>query len=95
VLTPAEADGGTNLLALRGASLIEPCFGEGSFTQHREQARARNLSYGIFRAQGLGHDIDRPGDLVISAGSDAKHASALIERLNIAARLATEQRQSA
>jgi 2-phospho-L-lactate guanylyltransferase len=89
VLTPAEVDGGTNLLALRRAGLIEPSFGDGSFARHLEQARALNLSCGIFRAQGLGHDIDRPGDLVPPASSGARRVGALLETLNIAARLET------
>jgi 2-phospho-L-lactate guanylyltransferase len=93
VLTPAEADGGTNLLALRRVDLIEPSFGEGSFARHREQARALNLSCGIFRAKGLGHDIDRAGDLVPPASSGARRVGALLEHLNIAARLETAFKQ--
>jgi 2-phospho-L-lactate guanylyltransferase len=89
VLTPAEADGGTNLLALRRAGLIEPSFGEGSFARHREQARALNLSCGIFRAKGLGHDIDRPSDLVPPASPGARRVGALLETLNITAWLET------
>lgn len=89
VLTPAEADGGTNLLALRRVDLIEPSFGEGSFARHREQARALNLSCGIFRARGLGHDIDRPGDLLTPASSGAGRVRALLETLNVTARLQT------
>ena len=87
VLTPAEADGGTNLLALRRAGLIEPSFGEGSFARHREQARALNLDCCIFRAKGLGHDIDRAGDLVPPTGSGGKRARALLDHLNVAVRL--------
>ena len=89
VLTPAETDGGTNLLAVRRAGLIEPSFGEGSFARHREQARALNLSCSIFRAAGLGHDIDRAGDLLSPAGSGGKRVSALLKHLNVTARLET------
>jgi 2-phospho-L-lactate/phosphoenolpyruvate guanylyltransferase len=89
VLAPAEADGGTNLLALRRAGLIEPSFGEGSFARHREQARALDLSCSIFRAKGLGHDIDRAGDLLPPAGSGGKRVRALLEHLNVTARLET------
>jgi 2-phospho-L-lactate guanylyltransferase len=97
VLTPAETDGGTNLLALRRADLIEPSFGEGSCARHREQARALNLGCGIFRAQGLGHDIDRPGDLRPPAGAGGRRVRALLEHLNVTARLESvfEQRQLA
>lgn len=96
VLTPAETDGGTNLLALRRPGLIKPSFGEGSFARHREQARSLNLTCGIFRAQGLGHDIDRPGDLLPPTSSGGKRVRALLEHLNVNARLdAIEQRQLA
>jgi 2-phospho-L-lactate/phosphoenolpyruvate guanylyltransferase len=94
VLTPAETDGGTNLLALRRAGLIEPSFGEGSFARHLEQARALNLSCGIFRANGLGHDIDRARDLLPPAGSGGKRVRALLEHLNVTARLETAFAQS-
>jgi 2-phospho-L-lactate/phosphoenolpyruvate guanylyltransferase len=89
VLTPAEMDGGTNLLALRRAGLIEPSFGEGSFARHREQARMLNVSCSIFRATGLGHDIDRAGDLLPPASPGGKRVTALLERLNVTARLET------
>jgi 2-phospho-L-lactate/phosphoenolpyruvate guanylyltransferase len=93
VLTPAETDGGTNLLALRRAGLIEPSFGEGSFARHREQARTLNLSCSIFRANGLGHDIDRAGDLLPPASSGGKRVTALLEHLNVTARLETALEQ--
>ena len=89
VLSPAETDGGTNLLGLRRAGLIEPSFGDGSFARHREQARALNLSCSIFRAKGLGQDIDRAGDLQPPAGLGGKRVRALLEHLNVAARLET------
>ena len=97
VLTPAEADGGTNLLALRRAGLIEPSFGEGSFARHREHAGRLNLSCGIFRAKGLGHDIDRAGDLLPPTDSSGKRVRALLDHLNVAVRLeaAFEQPQLA
>lgn len=97
VLTPAESDGGTNLLALREAGLIWPSFGEDSFARHREQARALNLGCSVFRAPGLGHDIDRPGDLRPPSGTGGKRVRAMLEHLNVSARLETifEQRQLA
>jgi len=87
VLAPAEADGGTNLLALRRVDLIEPSFGEDSFARHRARAHALNLSCGIFRAQGLGHDIDRAEDLLALSSSGGKRVRALFENLNITTRL--------
>jgi 2-phospho-L-lactate guanylyltransferase len=97
VLTPAEKDGGTNLLAMRRAGLIKPSFGDASFARHREQARERNLDCGIFRAEGLGHDIDVASDLLTPRSSGGKRVSALLQRLNVPARLERilEQCQSA
>jgi 2-phospho-L-lactate guanylyltransferase len=86
VLAPAETDGGTNLLAVRRAGLIAPCFGERSFARHQQFARAANLGCGIFRAVGLGHDIDRADDLLTPAGG-ATRAAALLKQFNVAARL--------
>jgi len=87
VLTPAETDGGTNLLALRRPDLIEPRFGENSFARHRECARRRKLSCGVFRAPGLSHDIDRVRDLKVPTDSGAPRVRALLGRLDIVARL--------
>ena len=89
VLTPAESDGGTNLLGLRRAGLIQPRFGEGSFARHRDEARTLKLDCCIFRAKGLGHDIDRARDLLPPAGSSGKRVRALLNHLNVAARLET------
>jgi 2-phospho-L-lactate guanylyltransferase len=89
VLAPAEADGGTNLLALSYAGLIEPSFGADSFERHREQARALNLGCSVFKARGLGHDIDRAVDLLPPAGSSGKRVRTLLQHLNVAMRLDT------
>jgi 2-phospho-L-lactate guanylyltransferase len=94
VLTPATTDGGTNLLAMRRNDLVEPSFGERSFARHRELARAANLSCGVQRAAGLGHDIDRPSDLWVPAESGATRTAALLERLNIAGRLDREHQMT-
>src|SRR6478672_7173071 len=87
VLAPAITDGGTNLLAMRCDRLIEPSFGEKSFARHCELARAAKLSCGVYEIAGLGHDIDRPGDLIIPAGSNRTRTAVLLERFNIAMRL--------
>jgi len=87
VLAPAITDGGTNLLAMRCDNLIEPSFGEKSFAMHCELAGAANLSCGVYKVAGLGHDIDRPGDLIIPTGSNRTRTAVLLERFNIATRL--------
>lgn len=88
VLSPASSDGGTNALAMRSADLIAPSFGEDSYARHQAQARQKNLSCGVVRSSGLGHDIDRPEDLFIPA-LPKKNAltSALLAELDIATRL--------
>lgn len=87
VLAPAETDAGTNLLAMRRAGMIEPSFGERSFAHHRDLAHAAKLSCGICRAGGLGHDIDRPSDLMMPVGFAATRSATLLQRFNAAARL--------
>jgi 2-phospho-L-lactate guanylyltransferase len=88
VLAPAETDGGTNLLAMRHVGLIEPCFGERSFARHQQLARSAKLSCGVFRAPGLGHDIDRADDLLAPAGCAATRAATLLKQFNVTARWA-------
>jgi 2-phospho-L-lactate guanylyltransferase len=64
VLAPALSDGGTNTLAMRRPDLIAPSFGDDSFARHQALARDAGLGCGIVRSEGLGRDIDYPGDLV-------------------------------
>jgi 2-phospho-L-lactate/phosphoenolpyruvate guanylyltransferase len=88
VLAPATADGGTNALAMRAPGRMAPCFGEDSFERHRACAGTASLGVSIVRAAGLGHDIDRPRDLIFNAdlGGTAQTA-ALLAELNVTARL--------
>jgi 2-phospho-L-lactate guanylyltransferase len=69
VLVPALSDGGTNTLAMRRPDLIAPSFGDDSFARHQALARDAGLGCAIVRSEGLGRDIDCPGDLVPWAGS--------------------------
>jgi 2-phospho-L-lactate guanylyltransferase len=88
VLAPASSDGGTNALAMRSAELIAPSFGEDSYARHQAQARRKNLSCGVVRSDGLGHDIDRPEDLFVPAPPKKNSLiSALLTEFDIAARL--------
>jgi 2-phospho-L-lactate guanylyltransferase len=88
VLTPATSDGGTNALAMRAPDLMAPCFGEDSCGRHQACARAGGLGFSVVRAAGLGHDIDRPRDLIFSADlGGTTQTAALLAELNVAARL--------
>jgi 2-phospho-L-lactate/phosphoenolpyruvate guanylyltransferase len=69
VLVPALSGGGTNTLAMRRPDLIVPSFGADSFARHQALARSAGLGCGIVRSEGLGRDIDCPGDLVPWTGS--------------------------
>jgi 2-phospho-L-lactate/phosphoenolpyruvate guanylyltransferase len=87
VLTPATSDGGTNALAMRAPESMAPHFGENSFERHRACARAEGLDCGIVRVAGVGHDIDRPRDLIISADlGGGTQTAALLAELNVTAR---------
>jgi 2-phospho-L-lactate/phosphoenolpyruvate guanylyltransferase len=88
VLTPATSDGGTNALAMGAPDLMAPCFGVDSFERHRASARAKGLSCAIVRRAGLGHDIDRPRDLLFSADlGRTTQTAALLADMNVIARL--------
>lgn len=89
VLTPASSDGGTNALAMRRRDLMTPCFGRDSFMRHQALARSSGHACSIVRAEGLGHDIDDPGDLMwpVMASSSLQTVQLLTE-LRAGARLA-------
>lgn len=69
VLVPALSDGGTNTLAMRRPDLIAPSFGDDSFARHQALARDAGLGCSVIRSEGLGCDIDCPGDLAPWTGS--------------------------
>lgn len=71
-LVPAIYDGGTNLLALRPCTALEPLFGPGSFQRHHRTALRAGLSPRIHVCPRAGHDLDRPRDLVTFLSMDSK-----------------------
>ena len=88
VLTPALSDGGTNALAMRARDLIAPSFGENSFACHLASAKQKNLRCGTVRCEGLGHDIDRPEDLIVPAAPKSGSLTlALLAELDLTRRL--------
>lgn len=82
VLAPALADGGTNALAMRSATLLPPQFGERSFERHRLVAGDRGLRCGVFRSDRLGRDIDEARDLdaCLAAPADDSETAGLLRR---------------
>ena len=64
-LVPAASDGGTNALACSPPGAVPLRFGEDSFQLHREAALDHGIEPEILRLEGIGHDIDRPGDLIV------------------------------
>jgi 2-phospho-L-lactate/phosphoenolpyruvate guanylyltransferase len=87
VLTPALRDSGTNCLAMADPCAIQPCFGEGSFIAHQAAARRAGIAYGVYRLDGLGHDIDCPDDLVTGPRRPGSRTGGLLDELNVAARV--------
>jgi 2-phospho-L-lactate guanylyltransferase len=87
VVVPALSDGGTNTLAMRRPDLIAPSFGEDSFARHQALARDASLGCGVIRSEGLGRDIDCPGDLAPWPGQKKfSLTAALLAELKLADR---------
>lgn len=89
VLAPAKADGGTNLLGLSPPEMIAPAFGPGSFGRHRAALLAAGVAPLVVDDDGIGNDIDRPGDLAAlwEAKTDTR-THAFLAAINIGYRLA-------
>lgn len=68
VIVPANSDGGTNLLGLAPCGAIEPAFGPDSFNRHVAAATAAGMDPVVLPLDGVGHDIDVPGDLWAELG---------------------------
>jgi 2-phospho-L-lactate/phosphoenolpyruvate guanylyltransferase len=87
ILTPASRDSGTNCLAMADPCAIQLCFGDGSFIEHQAAARRAGIAYGVCHLDGLGHDIDCPDDLVSGPRWPGSRTWALLDELNIEARV--------
>ena len=93
VLVPAHWDGGTNLIAARPPGLLLPEFGGSSFARHLRTARARGIEARVLHLDGIGRDIDRPGDLAEHAGAGVTTLTAdFLRSLDRANRLAPARR---
>src|SRR5207302_5600407 len=75
VASPADSDGGTNLLIRRPPTVIRARFGRASFAKHRAEAYRRGLTLEEARSPELGVDLDRPQDVVRLLASDPSHPS--------------------
>jgi 2-phospho-L-lactate guanylyltransferase len=62
-LVPASMDGGTNALACSPPDALPLCFGEESYTRHRDAALAHGIEPQTVRLPRIGRDIDRPEDV--------------------------------
>jgi len=88
VLVPSRSGLGTNGVALSPPSAMPLTFGEPSFDNHVEVARARGLGPRILRLPGLGLDIDAPEDLLaLAAEAPGTRTGSLLVSWGITARL--------
>jgi 2-phospho-L-lactate/phosphoenolpyruvate guanylyltransferase len=63
VISPDEADEGTNALLMRPADAMPFAFGPGSYETHQRTAKAHELEVGIYKHTSIAHDVDTLEDL--------------------------------
>lgn len=86
VLTPADRDGGTNVLALSPVDAMDPAYGPDSLKRHIEAARAIGVEPRVLRLPGAGLDVDVPEDLgVLARRGVGTRAGALLRELTTTA----------
>lgn len=86
VLTPAERDGGTNVLALSPVDALAPAFGPNSLNRHMAAARAAGVEPHVLPLAGAGLDIDVSEDLEVLVRRGAgTRSGALLQELGVAA----------
>ena len=85
---PSLSGFGTNAALLTPPDAMPLKFGEPSFDNHLDAARARGLAPRILRLPGIGLDVDAPEDLplLFTRGASTRSA-ALLRRLGVPARL--------
>ena len=69
VIAPDRREQGTNALLARPPRAIPYAFGPGSLAMHVRLARERQMPVHLYRAEGLGLDVDRPEDLELYKAS--------------------------
>jgi 2-phospho-L-lactate guanylyltransferase len=63
VISPDEAEEGTNALLMRPANVMPFAFGPGSYETHQRTARERGLEVEIYKHTSVSHDVDTFEDL--------------------------------
>lgn len=63
VISPDEADGGTNALLMRPVDAMPFAFGSGSYKTHQRTAREHGLEVRIYKHANVSHDVDTFEDL--------------------------------
>ena len=83
VVVPADRDAGTNGLYLSPPGLMEPRFGESSFSAYLRQAQEAGLRCSILPVGGLAVDIDTPEDVekILEDAARETRTISLLKRL--------------
>jgi 2-phospho-L-lactate guanylyltransferase (CobY/MobA/RfbA family) len=63
VISPDEADEGTNALLIRPAHAMPFAFGPASYETHQRTAKEHGLEVGIYKRASISHDVDTFEDL--------------------------------
>jgi len=63
VISPDEANEGTNALLMRPADAMPFAFGPGSYETHQRTAKEHGLEVGIYKHTSISHDVDTFEDL--------------------------------
>jgi 2-phospho-L-lactate/phosphoenolpyruvate guanylyltransferase len=63
VISPDEADEGTNALLMRPVDAMPFAFGPGSYETHQRTAKEHGLEVGIYKHTSISHDVDTFEDL--------------------------------
>jgi 2-phospho-L-lactate guanylyltransferase len=63
VISPDEADEGTNALLMRPGDAMPFAFGPGSYETHQRTAKEHGLEVRIYKQASVSHDVDTPEDL--------------------------------
>jgi 2-phospho-L-lactate guanylyltransferase (CobY/MobA/RfbA family) len=87
-VVPDRRERGTNAMLLRPPSAMPVSFGRGSFQRHVRAGGERRIDVRVHRLQGLGLDIDEPGDLTDFLKIEADtHTWALVSGWDVADRV--------